>query len=165
MVVVGGRAAAAAGISARVRPGLLRAAKAAAGAKSSSSGSSGGAGTRRGANQTTADPRYEQMKQILFYQEPRTLPAASEEDVERHLAILRAEKIFKMTASARRRAEREARFAAMEAAYEALAEADPRLYEAACKKESSATFPRQMRVPTETPPTKIWDYLGAQAQQ
>ncbi|KAJ1735428.1 hypothetical protein LPJ61_000551 [Coemansia biformis] len=103
------------------------------------------------------------MKQILFYQQPRELPPATEEDVERHMAILRAEKIFKMTASARRRAERERKFAAMEAAYDALAEADPRLYEAACKRESTATFPRQMRVPTETPPTKIWDYQGGQA--
>ncbi|KAJ2759263.1 hypothetical protein IWQ56_005783 [Coemansia nantahalensis] len=145
------------GLSARAQPALARAAKPAKGtAAASSSG-------KKGPKQETSDPRYELMKQILFYQQPRELPQVAEEDAERHMAILRAEKIFKMTASARRRADRERRFAAMEAAYEALAEADPRLYAGACKRESTATFPRQMRVPTETPPTKIWDYLGGHA--
>ncbi|KAJ2711699.1 hypothetical protein H4R19_003126 [Coemansia spiralis] len=151
-------------LSARAQPALARAAKAAKTTKAvkGAAGNTSSSTSKKGVKQETSDPRYELMKQILFYQQPRELPQITEEDAERHMAILRAEKIFKMTASARRRGERERRFAAMEAAYEALAEADPRLYAAACKRESTATFPRQMRVPTETPPTKIWDYLGGQ---
>ncbi|KAI9480008.1 hypothetical protein LPJ78_005694 [Coemansia sp. RSA 989] len=117
------------------------------------------AAAEKGTGHNTSDSRYELIKQILYYQEPRELPPISEEDIERHMTILRAEKISKMTASAQRRAERERKFAAMEKAYEALATADPRLYEAACKKESTATFPLEMRVPTETPSLKIWDYM------
>ncbi|KAI8324546.1 hypothetical protein GQ54DRAFT_256272 [Martensiomyces pterosporus] len=80
--------------------------------------------------------------------------------MDRHQTILRAQKIFLMEASAERRAERERKYTAMERAYEALEKADGRLYEEACKKVANITFPRQMRVPTETPPTKIWDALS-----
>ncbi|KAJ2352345.1 hypothetical protein IWW50_004451 [Coemansia erecta] len=139
------------GLSTRFPASLLRASKATKAMKKA-------AASKKGSDHTASNPRYELMKQILFYQQPRELPAASEEDVERHMTILRAEKIFKMTASAQRRDERVRKFDAMEKAYEALAEADPRLYAAACKPQGTITFPRQMRVPTETPPAKIWNY-------
>ncbi|KAJ1904815.1 hypothetical protein LPJ81_002273 [Coemansia sp. IMI 209127] len=112
--------------------------------------------------QTNSDPRYELMKQILYQQEPRQLPELSAEDMDRHETILRAVKIHRMQESIRRRDEREAKFASMEKAYAALEKLDPRLFEAACKMEANVTFPRQMRVPTETPPTKIWDYMDAE---
>ncbi|PIA17888.1 hypothetical protein COEREDRAFT_21165, partial [Coemansia reversa NRRL 1564] len=102
--------------------------------------------------------RYELMKNILFYRDPRSLPELSNDDLERHLTILRAQNIYKKTTSNQRTAERNRKFAAMASAYEALEKADPRLYEEACKQESNITFPRQMRVPTDTPPIKIWDY-------
>ncbi|KAJ2800457.1 hypothetical protein H4R20_004052 [Coemansia guatemalensis] len=114
---------------------------------------------KEAASRGSLNPRYELMKNILFYREPRSLPALNSEDMERHLTILRAQSITKKAASDRRKAERNRKFAAMVSAYEALEKADPRLYEEACKQESNITFPRQMRVPTETPPIKIWDYL------
>ncbi|KAJ2548456.1 hypothetical protein EV175_004827 [Coemansia sp. RSA 1933] len=110
--------------------------------------------------QTNSDPRYELMRQILYIQEPRQLPELSAEDVDRHETILRADKLYRLQESSRRRSEREAKFAAMERAYAALEKLDPRLFDEACKKEANATFPRQMRAPTETPPTKVWDYLS-----
>ncbi|KAI9503234.1 hypothetical protein GGI25_004276 [Coemansia spiralis] len=116
------------------------------------------AAASRGPGHTNSDPRYEQMKRILFEEEPRQLPELTAEDVERHETILRAEKIYYMQKSAQRRQERERRFGAMEKAYVALEKLDSRLFEAACKKEPNVTFPRQMRVPTETPPRVIWDY-------
>ncbi|KAJ2156755.1 hypothetical protein GGF46_004980 [Coemansia sp. RSA 552] len=141
------------GISTRARVALLRATKASKASKK------GADSSNSRPNHSASDPRYERLKQIMFYEEPRQLPIVTESDVERHMAILRAEKITKMTASAQRRESRQRRFAAMERAYEALAELDPRLYESACKPETTVTFPRQMRVPTETPPVKVWDYL------
>ncbi|KAJ1771460.1 hypothetical protein IW140_000073 [Coemansia sp. RSA 1813] len=99
------------------------------------------------------------MRQILYQQEPRQLPELTAEDMDRHETILRAVKIHRLQESTRRRDEREAKFSAMEKAYAALEKLDPRLFEEACKMEANITFPRQMRVPTETPPTKIWDYL------
>ncbi|KAJ2578608.1 hypothetical protein GGH19_000343 [Coemansia sp. RSA 1807] len=138
-------------LSTRIPATLLRATQATKAIKKA-------ANARKGPVQDASNPRYELMKQILFYQQPRELPAVSEEDIERHMTILRAEKIFKMTASSKRRADRARKFDAMEKAYEALAEADPRLFEAACHKSGTVTFPRQMRVPTETPPVKIWNY-------
>ncbi|KAJ1830419.1 hypothetical protein LPJ63_004939 [Coemansia sp. RSA 2711] len=138
-------------LSTRAHAALLR-------AQSSTKARNKAASARAAQKNAVVNPRYELMKQILYQQPPRELPVASDEDVERHMAILRAEKIHKMTASAQRRAERERKFAAMVDAYDALAKADPRLYEAACKQETTVVFPRQMRVPTETPPVKLWDY-------
>ncbi|KAJ2797646.1 hypothetical protein FBU31_001825 [Coemansia sp. 'formosensis'] len=137
------------------RAGLLRATKATKEVKRTSS-RTGGSGAP---GHEVSGTRYEMMKQILYVEEPRQLPQLSTEDVERHMTIMRAQKIFNMTASATRRAERLRKFESMKNAYEALAALDQRLFDGACQKEANATFPRQMRVPTETPPTKIWDYL------
>ncbi|KAJ1819399.1 hypothetical protein LPJ56_003653, partial [Coemansia sp. RSA 2599] len=117
------------------------------------------AASRGGPSHLSSDPRYEAMKQIMFQEEPRQLPKLTEEDLERHQTILRAVEVMRMEDRRKRRLERERKFAAMEAAYEALEAADPRLYKAACIKENNVVFPRQMRVPTETPAKKIWDYL------
>ncbi|KAJ2741017.1 hypothetical protein GGI20_005473 [Coemansia sp. BCRC 34301] len=141
-------------LSARYHGSLLRAAKATKEVKRASSRTGSGAPSHE-----VSGTRYEMMKQILYQEEPRQLPQLSASDVDRHMTIMRAQKIFSMTASARRRAERLRKFEAMRSAYEALAQVDQRLFDGACKKEANATFPRQMRVPTETPPTKIWDYL------
>ncbi|KAJ2452452.1 hypothetical protein GGF42_004023 [Coemansia sp. RSA 2424] len=139
---------------------LLRATKATKEVKRASSRTGSGGGSGSGApSHEVSGARYEMMKQILYQEEPRQLPPLSTEDVDRHMTIMRAQKIFHMTASATRRAERMAKFESMRSAYEALADLDQRLFDGACQKEANATFPRQMRVPTETPPTKIWDYL------
>ncbi|KAJ1879962.1 hypothetical protein H4S04_002402 [Coemansia sp. S16] len=143
-------------LSTSQRGGLLRATKATKEVKRTSSRTGGGSGAP---GHEVSGTRYEMMKQILYVEEPRQLPQLSTEDVERHMTIMRAQKIFNMTASATRRAERLRKFESMKAAYEALAALDQRLFDGACQKEANATFPRQMRVPTETPPTKIWDYL------
>ncbi|KAJ2895040.1 hypothetical protein IWW38_002411 [Coemansia aciculifera] len=144
-------------LSTSQRFGLLRATKATKEVKRASS-RTGGGGSGAPTHEVSGT-RYEMMKQILYQEEPRQLPQLSAEDVDRHMTIMRAQKIFHMTASATRRAERMAKFEAMRSAYEALADVDQRLFNGACQKEANATFPRQMRVPTETPPTKIWDYL------
>ncbi|ORX70173.1 hypothetical protein DL89DRAFT_267396 [Linderina pennispora] len=107
----------------------------------------------------SADPRYDLMKKVLFTDSPRALPEMSSEDMERHATILRADKIHRMEASRNRREERERKFQAMEAAYQRLEAADMRLFEGACVREANTTFPRQMRVPTETPGNRIWEYL------
>ncbi|KAJ1822135.1 hypothetical protein GGH91_000989 [Coemansia sp. RSA 2671] len=142
-------------LSTSQRSGLLRATKASKEVKRTSS-RSGGKGAP---SHEVSGTRYEMMKQILYQEEPRQLPQLSSEDVERHMTIMRAQKIHNMTASANRRAERLRKFDSMKNAYEALAALDQRLFDGACQKEANVTFPRQMRVPTETPPTKIWDYL------
>ncbi|KAJ2741991.1 hypothetical protein GGH94_002077 [Coemansia aciculifera] len=143
-------------LSTSQRGGLLRATKATKEVKRTSSRTGGGSGAP---GHEVSGTRYEMMKQILYVEEPRQLPQLSTEDVERHMTIMRAQKIFNMTASATRRAERLRKFESMKNAYEELAALDQRLFDGACQKEANATFPRQMRVPTETPPTKIWDYL------
>ncbi|KAJ2036069.1 hypothetical protein GGI08_008679 [Coemansia sp. S2] len=143
-------------LSTSQRGGLLRATKATKEVKRTSSRTGGSSGAP---GHEVSGTRYEMMKQILYVEEPRQLPQLSTEDVERHMTIMRAQKIFNMTASATRRAERLRKFESMKTAYEALAALDQRLFDGACQKEANATFPRQMRVPTETPPTKIWDYL------
>ncbi|KAJ1881556.1 hypothetical protein LPJ57_001534 [Coemansia sp. RSA 486] len=117
------------------------------------------AAARGGPSHLSSDPRYEAMKQIMFQDEPRQLPKLTLEDVERHQTILRAVEVVRMEDRRERRGERQRKFDAMENAYEALEKVDPRLYKAACVKEANVVFPRQMRVPTETPAKKIWDYL------
>ncbi|KAJ2371259.1 hypothetical protein IW150_004674 [Coemansia sp. RSA 2607] len=141
-------------LSTRTHTGIGRATAASRGAAKRAK-----AASRGGPSHLSSDPRYEAMKQIMYQEEPRTIPELTEEDLERHQTILRADIIVKMRASKARRAEREHKFAAMEAAYEALEKADERLFKAACIKDANVVFPRQMRVPTETPPIKIWDYL------
>ncbi|KAJ1961233.1 hypothetical protein GGI12_003358 [Dipsacomyces acuminosporus] len=140
-------------LSTRSRAAIQRAAAATKASKKA-------AGADGRPNHASSDTRYDLMKRILFSEQPRQLPELSDEDMDRHQTILRAQAIYLREASAQRRAERERKFAAMERAYEALEKADPRLYEEACKKEANVTFPRQMRVPTETPPTKLWDTLS-----
>lgn len=107
----------------------------------------------------TSDIRYQTMKRLLFQEEPRQLPALSWEDMERHRAILRAQRIHQLEARQALYDRRQRKYRAMELAYQELEQLDRRLYEAACTKESNLTFPRQLRVPTETPPLKIWDYI------
>ncbi|KAJ2718782.1 hypothetical protein GGI07_005587 [Coemansia sp. Benny D115] len=141
-------------LSTRVPKGILRAT-----AKTRGEAKRAKAEARGVPSHTTSDPRYEAIKQILYQDEPRQLGNLSEADIERHECILRAMSIDKMEKSQQRRMERENKFAAMENAYEALRLADERLYLAACKREGTVVFPRQMRVPTETPGIKIWDYM------
>ncbi|KAJ2324340.1 hypothetical protein GGH92_010708, partial [Coemansia sp. RSA 2673] len=108
-------------------------------------------GTRAGGpSHQTSDARYEMMKQILFQEEARQPPQLSDEDMDRHMTILRAQKIYRMGESAKRRSEREGKFEAMRRAYDALEALDERLFDGACQKEANMTFPR---------PTRVWDYL------
>ncbi|KAJ2664686.1 hypothetical protein IWW48_000632 [Coemansia sp. RSA 1200] len=147
-------------LSTTVRAGFIGRAAAAAPAAAKDKQSRKAAAIARGASgQINSDSRYEIMKQIMYQQEPRQLPELTAEDAERHETILRAVKLHRLQESNRRRDEREAKFSAMEKAYAALEKLDPRLFEEACKKDANVTFPRQMRVPTETPPTVIWDYM------
>ncbi|KAJ2077411.1 hypothetical protein GGI16_008131, partial [Coemansia sp. S142-1] len=129
-------------LSTSQRGGLLRATKATKEVKRTSSRTSGSSGAP---GHEVSGTRYEMMKQILYVEEPRQLPQLSTEDVERHMTIMRAQKIFNMTASATRRAERLRKFESMKTAYEALAALDQGLFDGACQKEANATFPRQMR--------------------
>ncbi|KAJ2888764.1 hypothetical protein FB639_000412 [Coemansia asiatica] len=117
------------------------------------------AASRGGPSHLTSDPRYESIKQIMFQEEPRQLPKLTSEDLERHQTILRAWEVVRMEERRKRRGEREIKFKAMERAYEALEDVDQRLFRAACVREANVVFPRQMRVPTETPAKKIWNYL------
>ncbi|KAJ1893508.1 hypothetical protein LPJ66_005713 [Kickxella alabastrina] len=140
-------------LSTRSRNALLRATAASRGAAKRAKAASRGVPSH-----LSSDPRYETMKQLMFQDMPRTLPVLTEADMERHATILRAIDIEKSESGVVRRTEREAKFRMMEEAFEALKKLDERLFEAACVKEPNAVFPRQMRVPTETPGVRVWEY-------
>ncbi|RUS21515.1 mitochondrial ribosomal protein L28-domain-containing protein [Endogone sp. FLAS-F59071] len=106
----------------------------------------------------TSDARTELIKKVLFELPSREPLELSEEDQERNETIERAWKLVKMIEREARDAELERKFRAMREAMLELERTNERLFRGALVRNRHITFPRQMKIPTETPPTAGWDY-------
>ncbi|KAJ3281554.1 39S ribosomal protein L28, mitochondrial [Borealophlyctis nickersoniae] len=91
---------------------------------------------------------------------PLPQPATASQDTIQHDAIERAWALVKQKEAVERVKEVRAKYTAMRLAMEELERTDARLFEAAARvdKEEVKVFPRTLRVPTETPPAKGWNY-------
>lgn len=104
------------------------------------------------------DARTELIKKVLFELPSREPLEVSEEDQERHETIERAWKLVKMLERETRDAELERKFRAIREAMLELERTNDKLFRGALVRNRHITFPRQMKIPTETPPTAGWDY-------
>ena len=114
--------------------------------------------TPKKAVQAPAESRYEIMKQIL-YQAPKTeMPPMTEEELERHEIIERAWKLLMRNRREARERELQAKFRKMKQANRELERTSLTLFKAAQSMQPNTRFPKQMKIPTETPPLSGWNY-------
>lgn len=108
---------------------------------------------------TASDPRLETIRRVLFESPKREQPIQLEgEQLEQHETIERAWKLHKMRTREARERRLERQFRAMEAAMNELEKTSDRLYKAAIVKSRHMTYPKQAKIPTETPSPQGWDY-------
>ncbi|KAG0238746.1 39S ribosomal protein L40, mitochondrial [Actinomortierella wolfii] len=118
-------------------------------------------GKKGGSTSLNGDARNDLIKKVLFDAPPRPAVRLSEEDLARHETIERA---WKLVRQQRRLAQEEAlakKFEKMRQACAELEKTSTYLFKHSQSKERNATFPRQLRTLTDTPPKQIWDYRGA----
>ncbi|RUS32973.1 mitochondrial ribosomal protein L28-domain-containing protein [Jimgerdemannia flammicorona] len=107
---------------------------------------------------SSPDVRTDLIKKVLFELPPREPLELSEEDQERHETIERAWKLVKMLEREARDADLERKFRKMREAMVELERTNPKLFRGAMLGNRHVTFPRQMKIPTETPATEGWNY-------
>ncbi|PVV02983.1 hypothetical protein BB560_002552 [Smittium megazygosporum] len=132
--------------------------KGASTSKSSGSGAGVTKTPKKNAEVRAADPRYKKILTVLYETPQREIDYMSEQDIERHEAIVTAYELYTAEKNAAIVAEREAKFNAMKAAYAELEKTSLPLLLDACKKDLSPSDLLQLHVPTDTPPTVIWKY-------
>ncbi|KAF0519680.1 Mitochondrial ribosomal protein subunit L28 [Gigaspora margarita] len=109
-------------------------------------------------NANITDTRYQIIKRIL-YETPKTeLPKMTEQDLERHETIDRAWKLFLRNQQEERENELAAKYRKLNEANLELEKLGPRLFNSAQIGNKIMMFPRQMKIPTETPPLNGWNY-------
>lgn len=105
------------------------------------------------------DTRLEVIRRVLFEPARREKPIQLEgEALEQHETIERAWKLHKMRSREQRERSLERQFRAMNAAMTELEKTSDRLYKGALVKSRHITYPKQAKIPTETPSTQGWDY-------
>ncbi|KAK9467733.1 mitochondrial ribosomal protein L28-domain-containing protein [Lipomyces arxii] len=88
--------------------------------------------------------------------QPRRLFMAFE-DLLRHRTIHRAWQLHSRNKRTARRVELEQQYQKMKLACDELEKASPYLFKSALVKESPVRFPLEYKIPTDTPPRRIWD--------
>ncbi|CAG8710474.1 8722_t:CDS:1, partial [Scutellospora calospora] len=109
-------------------------------------------------NVNITDTRYEIIKRILYETPKPELPKMSEKDLERHQTIDRAWKLFIRNQQEERENELAAKYRMLNEANIELEKLGPRLFNSAQMGNKTIMFPRQLKVPTETPPLNGWNY-------
>ncbi|KAI9320187.1 mitochondrial ribosomal protein L28-domain-containing protein [Dichotomocladium elegans] len=105
------------------------------------------------------DPRLEVLRRVLFEAPPRAPAIQLEgEALEQHETIERAWKLHKMRQREQRQRTLERQFRAMQSAMAELEKTSDRLYKGAIVKSRHVTYPKQAKIPTETPSPQGWDY-------
>jgi large subunit ribosomal protein L40 len=115
--------------------------------------------TTGGSNSSGGDTRLEVIRRVLF--EPGRREKAIElegEALEQHETIERAWKLHKMRVREERERSLERQFRAMNAAMTELEKTSDRLFKGALVKSRHITYPKQAKIPTETPSVQGWDY-------
>ncbi|KAH8555842.1 mitochondrial ribosomal protein L28-domain-containing protein [Umbelopsis sp. PMI_123] len=106
----------------------------------------------------SGDQRLEIIRRVLFEQPVRELPKLEGEELQQHETIERAWKLHQNQERERRNRELEKKFRKMHAAMNELEKTSDRLFKAAIVKSRHITFPREMKIPTETPSPQGWNH-------
>ncbi|GAA5810094.1 hypothetical protein MFLAVUS_003513 [Mucor flavus] len=105
------------------------------------------------------DTRLETIRRVLFEPTRRDNVIALEgEMLEQHETIERAWKLHRMRLREQRERSLELQFRAMNVAMNELEKTSDRLFKGALVKSRHITYPKQAKIPTETPSTQGWDY-------
>ncbi|SCV01308.1 LAMI_0G10638g1_1 [Lachancea mirantina] len=89
--------------------------------------------------------------------QPRMLKL-SREDLIKHQVIQRCWATFQQESREKQNDQMRAQYKSAEKAMHMLREIDTNLYNAANANEAGKRFPLEIRIPTEHPPSKIWNY-------
>ncbi|CAO3650361.1 unnamed protein product [Cunninghamella blakesleeana] len=113
-------------------------------------------------NSNSGDTRIELIRRVLFEspQKPTTtttLPLEGEA-LKQHETIERAWKLHTMRERERKQRTLEKQFRSIHQAMTELEKTSDRLFKGALVKSRHITYPKQAKIPTETPSTQIWDY-------
>ncbi|KAI9340627.1 mitochondrial ribosomal protein L28-domain-containing protein [Pilaira anomala] len=105
------------------------------------------------------DTRLETIRRVLFEPASREKTITLEgEMLEQHETIERAWKLHRMRQREQRERSLELQFRAMNSAMNELEKTSDRLFKGALVKSRHVTYPKQAKIPTETPSTQGWDY-------
>ncbi|KAI9478399.1 MAG: mitochondrial ribosomal protein L28-domain-containing protein [Benjaminiella poitrasii] len=105
------------------------------------------------------DTRLEVIRRVLFEPPVREKTIVLEgERLEQHETIERAWKLHKMRSREQRERTLERQFRAMQTAMNELEKTSDRLFKGAIVKSRHLTYPKQAKIPTETPSAQGWDY-------
>ncbi|CAG8456449.1 hypothetical protein C2G38_2105528 [Gigaspora rosea] len=109
-------------------------------------------------NANITDTRYQIIKRILYETPKPELPKMTEQDLEKHETIDRAWKLFLRNQQEERENELAAKYRMLNEANLELEKLGSRLFNSAQIGNKIMMFPRQMKIPTETPPLNGWNY-------
>ncbi|KAJ2960556.1 hypothetical protein NQZ79_g4138 [Umbelopsis isabellina] len=104
------------------------------------------------------DQRLEIIRRVLFEQPAKEMPKLEGEALQQHETIERAWKLHQNQERERRNRCLERKFRKMEAAMNELEKTSDRLFKAAIVKSRHITFPRELKMPTETPSPQGWNH-------
>ncbi|SAL96786.1 hypothetical protein [Absidia glauca] len=108
----------------------------------------------------TGDNRIETIRRVLFEspQRPATTTPLEGEALEQHNTIERAWKLHTMRERERKQRTLEKQFRSLHQAMSELEKTSDRLFKGAIVKSRHITYPKQAKIPTETPSAQGWDY-------
>ncbi|KAI8373342.1 mitochondrial ribosomal protein L28-domain-containing protein [Blakeslea trispora] len=108
---------------------------------------------------SNGDARLEVIRRVLFEPARReSVIHLENETLEQHETIERAWKLHRMRTREERERSLERQFRAMHTAMNELEKTSDRLYKGALVKSRHITYPKQAKIPTETPSAQGWDY-------
>ncbi|KAK9470363.1 mitochondrial 54S ribosomal protein mL40 [Dipodascopsis tothii] len=114
---------------------------------------------KKAAGNEVARSRLVNMLSLVTHtrKQPRLLKY-SFEDLLRHRTVHRAWQLFQRKKRQARQVQLEQQYEKMKAACTELEKTDAFLFYEATVRPRTVRFPREMRIPTETPPNKVWDH-------
>ncbi|KAI7856435.1 mitochondrial ribosomal protein L28-domain-containing protein [Circinella umbellata] len=116
-------------------------------------------GARPDNNVQNGDTRVELIRRVLFESTAREPTIKLEgKALEEHETIERAWKLHKMRQREQRQQTLERQFRSIHLAMSELEKASDRLFKGAIVKSRHITYPKQAKIPTETPSPQGWDY-------
>ncbi|CAO3676042.1 unnamed protein product [Rhizopus stolonifer] len=113
----------------------------------------------RASSTQSGDTRLEVIRRVLF-ESPNKEPIIQLEGktLEEHETVERAWKLHKMRSREKQERALERQFRTMQAAMTELEKTSDRLFKGAIVKSRHVTYPKQAKIPTETPSSQGWDY-------
>ncbi|KAI8098937.1 mitochondrial ribosomal protein L28-domain-containing protein [Halteromyces radiatus] len=108
---------------------------------------------------SSGDNRLEVIRRVLFESPQRpSIVSLEGEALQQHDTIERAWKLHTMRERERKQRTLEKQFRSLHQAMSELEKTSDRLFKGAIVKSRHITYPKQAKIPTETPPTQVWDY-------